>query len=76
MTSLMSKGLFYIEIEHYIGVDTMKIFKAAGKLIKTHHLMYSGLISWMLLAGIYRMNFTFLNDNNNNNIEILILESS
>jgi hypothetical protein len=57
MTSLMSKGLFYIEIEHYKGVDTMKIFKAAGKLLETHHLMYSGLMSWRLGKGIWKMTF-------------------
>jgi hypothetical protein len=50
-----SKGLFYIEIEDYKGPVIMKISNQAGKLTETHHLMYSGLMSWRLASGIYRI---------------------
>jgi len=50
-----SKGLFYIEIEDYKGPVIMKISTASGKLIETHHLMYSGLISWRLGKGIWKV---------------------
>jgi hypothetical protein len=48
-----SKGLFYIEIEDYKGPVIMKISTASGKVIETHHLTYSGLMSWRLNPGIY-----------------------
>jgi Endonuclease I len=50
-----SKGLFYIEIEDYKGPVIMKISTASGKLIETHHLMYSGLMSWRLAKGIWKL---------------------
>jgi hypothetical protein len=56
-----SKGLFYIEIEDYKGPVIMKISTASGKLIETHHLMYSGLMSWRLGQGIWQVTFTLVN---------------
>jgi len=53
-----SKGLFYIDIPDYKGPIIMKIYDASGKVIETHHLMYSGLISWRLSEGVYTINFT------------------
>jgi len=52
-----SKGLFYIEIEDYKGPVIMMINNASGKLLETHYLMYSGLMSWRLGNGIWKMNF-------------------
>jgi len=52
-----SKGLFFIEIPDYKGPVIMKISDQSGKLIETHHLMYSGLMSWRLGKGIWKMNF-------------------
>lgn len=57
-----SKGLFYIEIKDYIGPVIMKISNQSGKLIETHHLMYSGLMSWRLGKGIWKV--TFITDPN------------
>ena len=48
-----SKGLFYIDIPGYKGPVIMKISDALGKLFETHHLMYSGLMSWRLGKGIW-----------------------
>jgi hypothetical protein len=50
-----SKGLFYIDIPDYKGPVIMKISDASGKLLETHHLMYSGLMSWRLSTGIYNV---------------------
>ncbi|HMU05786.1 MAG TPA: endonuclease, partial [Saprospiraceae bacterium] len=50
-----SKGLFYIDIQDYKGPVIMKISTASGKLLETHHLMYSGLMSWRLGKGIWKM---------------------
>ncbi len=50
-----SKGLFYIEIEDYKGPVIMKISTASGKLLETHHLMYSGLMTWRLRKGIFEV---------------------
>jgi hypothetical protein len=33
----------------------MKISDASGKLLETHHVVYSGLISWRLGKGIYNI---------------------
>jgi hypothetical protein len=33
----------------------MKISNQAGKLIETHYLMYSGLMSWRLGKGIWKL---------------------
>jgi hypothetical protein len=52
-----SKGLFYIEIPDYKGSVIMKISDQSGKLLETHHLMYSGLMTWRLSEGIYTLNF-------------------
>ena len=48
-----SKGLFYIEIPNYKGPVIMKISDTSGKLMETHHLVYSGLMSWRLSKGVY-----------------------
>lgn len=53
-----SKGLFYIDIPDYKGPFIMKISDQTGKLLGTHHLMYSGLMSWRLGKGLYILNFT------------------
>ncbi|MBK8349107.1 MAG: T9SS type A sorting domain-containing protein [Saprospiraceae bacterium] len=53
-----SKGLFYIDIPDYKGPVTMKISDASGKLLETHHLMYSGLMTWRLGEGFGGLNFT------------------
>jgi hypothetical protein len=50
-----SKGLFYINIQDYKGPLIMKIFDHSGKLIETHHFMYSGLMSWKLEKGIWKI---------------------
>jgi hypothetical protein len=50
-----SKGLFYINIQDYKGPLIMKIFDHSSKLIETHHLMYSGLMSWRLGEGIWKI---------------------
>jgi hypothetical protein len=54
-----SKGLFYIDIPEYKGPIVMKIYEQSGKLLETHHLMYSGLMSWRLESGIYIVSFYF-----------------
>ena len=56
-----SKGLFYIDIPDYKGPLIMKISNQSGKPLETHHLMYSGLISWRLGEGIYTFNFELHN---------------
>lgn len=48
-----SKGIIYIDISDYKGPVIMKISEQAGKLLETHHLMYSGLMSWRLGKGIF-----------------------
>ena len=58
----LSKGLFYIEIQDYNGPVIMKISDQSGKLLETHYLMYSGLITWRLEEGIYILNFSLLNN--------------
>ncbi len=50
-----SKGLFYIDIRDYKGPVIIKIFDQFGKLLETHHLKYSGLISWRLISGLYKI---------------------
>jgi len=54
-----SKGLFYIDIPDYKGPVIIKISDASGKLLETHHLMYSGLMSWRLGEGIFDIFFQF-----------------
>ena len=34
----------------------MKISNASKKLFETHHLMYSGLMSWRLKEGLWQLN--------------------
>ncbi|MBP6447688.1 MAG: endonuclease [Saprospiraceae bacterium] len=48
-----TKGLFYISIPEYSGQVIMSIRSESGKLISTHYLMYSGLLTWRLTDGIY-----------------------
>ena len=57
-----SKGLFYIHIPDYKGPVIMKISNAYGKLLETHHLIYSGLITWRLNEGIFILTFSLLNN--------------
>ena len=57
-----SKSLFYIDIPDYKGPVIMKISNQSGMLIETHHLMYSGLMSWRLDEGIHILNFLLLNN--------------
>ncbi len=52
-----SKGLFYIDIPEYKGPVIMKISNQSGQLLETHHLMYSGLMSWRLGHGIWSIEF-------------------
>lgn len=54
-----SKGLFFIDIPDYIGPVIMKISNQSGKLLETHHLMYSGLMSWRLKSGLYKITIYF-----------------
>ena len=48
-----SKGLFYIDIPNYKGPVIMKISDGSGRLIETHHFMYTALMSWRLSGGIF-----------------------
>ena len=66
-----SKGLFYIDIPDYKGPVIMKISDQAGKLLETHHLMYSGLMSWRLGNGIWKVTFEVGNKILNNMIIII-----
>ncbi|MGB4840866.1 MAG: endonuclease [Saprospiraceae bacterium] len=50
-----SKGLFYIDIPNYKGPIIMKISDQSGKHLETHHLMYSGLMSWRLVDGVWQI---------------------
>ncbi len=56
-----SKGLFYIDFPDYKGPLIMKISNASGKLLETHHLMYSGLITWRLGTGLWKLSFSIVN---------------
>lgn len=58
-----SKGLFYIDIPDYKGPVIMKISDQSGKLLETHHLMYSGLMTWRLWKGIWKLSFSLENYN-------------
>ena len=59
-----SKGLFYIDIPDYKGPIIMKISNASSKLIETHYLMYSGLMTWRLGKGIWKISFNIQNSKN------------
>lgn len=37
----------------------MKISTASGKLLETHHMMFSGLMSWRLPIGLYKLHIEF-----------------
>lgn len=50
-----SKGLFYIDLPEYKGTVIMKISDTSGTVLETHHLMYSGLMSWRLMKGIWKV---------------------
>lgn len=50
-----SNGLFYIDIPGYSGQLIMKIHDQSGKLMETHHLMYTGLMSWRLGEGVWKL---------------------
>ncbi|MBK7636749.1 MAG: endonuclease [Saprospiraceae bacterium] len=52
-----SQGLFYIDIPYYKGPVIIKISDHNGKLLETHHLMYSGLMTWRLGKGIWNLSF-------------------
>jgi len=57
-----STGLFYIDIPDYKGPVIMKISDQSGKLLETHHLMYSGLMSWRLSEGIFTIEISLSNN--------------
>lgn len=57
-----SKGLFYIDIPDYKGPIIMKISDQSGKLLETHHMMYSGLMTWRLGKGIWKLFFSVSNN--------------
>jgi len=65
-----SKGLFYIEIEDYKGPVIMKISTASGKLTETHHLMYSGLMSWRLGKSIWKLSLQL---QDSKSIEVILM---
>jgi hypothetical protein len=65
-----SKGLFYIEIEDYKGPIIMKIHNQSGKLLETHYLMYTGLMSWRLGKGIWKLS---LQTQDSQSIEVILL---
>lgn len=67
-----SKGLFYIDIMDYKGPIIMKIYKESGKILETHHLMYSGLISWRLNPGIWTLYFELQNSQHQTTTLIII----
>ncbi|MFZ1559792.1 MAG: endonuclease [Saprospiraceae bacterium] len=57
-----TKGLFYIDIPDYKGPLILKISDQSGKLLETHHLMYSGLMSWRLSTGIFTIEISLSNN--------------
>ena len=65
-----SKGLFYIDIPDYKGPVIMKISDQSGKLIETHHLMYSGLMTWRLGKGVWKVTFYI---QNSKSIEVILM---
>lgn len=52
-----STGLFYIDIPDYKGPVIMNISDQSGRFLETHHLMFSGIISWRLGIGIWKISF-------------------
>ncbi len=65
-----STGLFYIDIPDYKGPIILKISDQSGKLLETHHLMYSGVMSWRLGKGIWNLAFEISNNFRSTNIII------
>ncbi len=57
-----TKGLFYIDIPDYKGPLILKIYDQSGRLLETHHLMYSGLMSWRLSEGIFTIEISISNN--------------
>ena len=49
----------------------MKISDQSGKHLETHHLMYSGLMSWRLVDGVWQI-YLELNDYSTRTIIMLI----
>ncbi len=66
-----SKGLFYIDIPDYKGPVIMTISDASGKLMETHQLVYSGLMSWRLGQGGWKM--TFINSHFNEISKVAVI---
>ena len=66
-----SKGLFYIDIPNYKGPIIMKISNQSGKHLETHYFMYSGLMSWRLVDGVWQI-YLELNDYSTRTIIMLI----
>ncbi len=66
-----TKGLFYIDIPDYKGPVIMKISDQSGKLLETHHFMYSGLMTWRLNKGIWKINMQ-LQESINTDVLVLI----
>ena len=58
-----SIGLFYIDIPDYKGPVIMTISNSSGKLLETHHIMYSGLMSLRLGTGLWKLSFSIDNKN-------------
>jgi len=56
-----SKGLFYIDIPDYKGPVIMKVSDPSAKLHETHHLMYSGLMTWRLSEGVFTIEISLSN---------------
>ena len=53
LTPNPTKGLFYISIPEYSGQVILTIKYDSGKVLSTNYLMYSGMMTWRLTAGIY-----------------------
>jgi Endonuclease I len=66
-----SKGIFYIEIEDYKGPVIMKISDQSVKPLEIHHLMYSGLMSWRLGKGVWKMHIEFESSQHNTSTIII-----
>jgi hypothetical protein len=68
-----SKGLFYIDIPDYKGPVIMKISDSSGKLIETHHLMYSGLMTWRLGEGVWVIKLTLQCKHSTNYVNVPVI---
>jgi hypothetical protein len=67
-----SKGLFYINIPDYKGALILKISDPSGKLLERHHLIYSKLMSWRLVTGVYIIEIIFANNVTTKNNILLV----